>query len=223
MVAENQVEVAEQPEVDNKETDVVDYKALYEATKADLEKVAAKKDELYKETKAAKAARDKAAQDAEKIKQDKAIQDGEYETLWKTEKQQREAKEKEYQELKNNIRQDKISISANRIANKLAEGDNAEIISDYISKNLDKLADEQGSLSDDVLAAVEKEFSVNSKYRSLLKGSKARGGEAQGNVSTKAEHGTKEMSYADYSKLDPSQKLEFSKLVNSGKARLLSA
>lgn len=203
MSEENQI-VAEQP------VEVVDYKALYEKTKADLDTVAAKKDELYKETKAAKAARDQATADAKRIEQEKAVKDGEFENLWKTEKQQREELIKQLQDIKNVNRREKLQIAAMRVSQDLADGDNAELLSDFVVRNLDKMADESGALSADVLEAVKKEFSSNQKFKSLLRGSKATGGNAQGNASGKASQG-KEISMQDFNKLDHDARRSFLK------------
>jgi len=213
---ENQV-VAEQP---IEAVEQVDYKALYEKTKADLDTVAAKKDELYKETKAAKAAREQALVDARRIEEEKAMKDGEWEKVIQSTKKEAEELKKQLQDIKHANRREKLHIAALKVSQSLADGDNADLLSDFVLRNLDKMADETGSLSDDVLEAVKKEFSSNNKYKSLLRGSKASGGDAQGNTNTKAEPSIKEMKYDDFSKMDASKQMEFSKLVAIGKARL---
>jgi hypothetical protein len=61
------------------------------------------------------------------------------------------------------------------------------------------MADEAGGLSPDVLEAVKNEFKNNGKFKALLRGSKAAGGGATGNINTKAE--SKEISRAEFEKL----------------------
>lgn len=179
----------------------VDYKALFEKSQEDLRIVAEHKDKLYKETKQAKADRELADLQAKKISEEKAQKDGEFETLWKTSKEEKEQLEKRLQSIEKANRNEKVQISAMRIATELADGDNAELLSDFVQRNLDKMADETGALSPDVLEAVKNEFRNNGKYKSLLRGSKAIGGGAAGNTSTKSQ--SQELSRAEFQRLSP--------------------
>lgn len=163
------------------QTQEVDYKALYEQTREKLDIVAAHKDKLYAETKQAKAEKEEAKRQAEEAAQQKAIKDGEYEKLWKAAQEEKKNLENELNNDRKTWRQDRIDATAMRVATDLADGDNAELLSDFVSKHLDKLADERGALSADVIAAVKKEFETNSKYKALLRMSKAAGGGAPGN------------------------------------------
>jgi len=179
-MTDQQLEVEGNQETQNE----VDYKALYEETKQKLETVAAHKDKLYEETRKAKAEREEAKKQADEAAQQKAIKDGEYEKLWKTAQEEKQKLEQERENDRRSWRKDRIDTTAMRVATELAEGDNAELLSDFVSRHLDKLADERGVLSADVLEAVTKEFATNSKYKALLRGSKAAGGGAPGNSST---------------------------------------
>ncbi len=201
----NDVNVAEQPEVKE-----IDYKAWYEQNQEKIKSfdaVVAKKDELLKETKKAKA--DKQAADAEtaRMAEEKAHKDGEFEKLWKTAKQREDDLAKELQNIKNANRQDRIQNAALTIASKLAEGDNVELLSDFVSRNLDKLADETGALSADVFEEVAKDFANNVKYKSLMRDSKSSGGSAPGNVRG-AQSSSKEVDRAAFAKLKPEQQMK---------------
>ncbi len=160
----------------------VDYKAMYEKAQADLQAVAKKKDELLAETKTAKKAREEANIAAQKAEQEKAAKDGEFEKLWQTSEKNRQELEQRLNDMKNSNRKEKIDVQALRIASELADGDNIELLSDFISRNLNKVAEEDGTLSADIIKAVKEEFANNVKYKSLLKSSKASGGGAIGNV-----------------------------------------
>lgn len=185
----------------------LDYKALYEKAQSDIVKIAAKKDELLNETKKAKQDREAAELAHKKATEDKAQKDGEFETLWQTAKREKEELVLKLAERDRANRNEKVQISAMRIATELADGDNAELLSEFVQRNLDKIADEAGALSADVLEAVRNEFKNNDKYRSLLRGSKAVGGGATGNTQTKLN--TKTITRSEFDSLDQSSRRKF--------------
>lgn len=200
MSEENQV--AEQPI-----EEVVDYKSLYEKTKSDLEAVAAKKEELLKETKQAKAQRAEAEAHALQAAKEKAAKDGEFEKLWQTAEKDKSDLQKRIEEITNSNRREKVQIAALKIANELADGDNVELLSDFIGRNLDKVADENGALSADVLSAIKTDFANNQKFKALLRGSKATGGSATGNMQGVAVQ-------QDLSKLSPVDRINMARNGN---------
>ena len=200
-------------QIDNtmeQEVQEIDYKSLYEDLKPKFESVLAKKDELLGETKKAKAERSAAEQEAKRVADEKALKDGEYEKLWKTAKEEKDSLAQQIQELKNSNRKEKIQVSAMRISQELSEGDNVELLSDFVMRNLDKLADEAGALSADVLEDVKKEFATNTKYKSLLRQSKASGGNAQGNTRGK-EVNPQEISRAEFNGMQHDARSKFLK------------
>lgn len=201
---------AEQPtEVEMEKPDLAKLIAENNKLRADLKIVSDHKEKLYKETKQAKEARDNASAEAKRIEEEKSRKDGEFEKLYQSKTQEIEAQKKEFEDYKKQTRQDKIQVSAMRLANELADGDNAELLSDFIARKLDGISDERGSLSDDVLADIKREFTDNTKYKSLLRGSKATGGNAIGNLGTKSE--AKEVSRADFDKMDHLNRQRFLK------------
>ncbi len=162
----------------------IDYKALYEKAQADITKIAAKKDELLNETKKAKQDRETAELAASKASEEKAQKDGEFEKLWKASKDKETELTQKLVDFQRSIRNEKLQVLSMRLATELADGDNAELLSEFVQRNLDKMADEAGGLSPDVLEAVKNEFKSNNKYKSLLRVSKANGGSASGNLSS---------------------------------------
>lgn len=188
-------------EVSKTEVDLDAILAENAKLKEDLRIVAEHKDKLYKETKAAKAERESAALQTKKLAEEKAQKDGEFEKLWQTAKQREEELQKRLEDIQKSNRNEKVQISAMRIAAELADGDNAELLSEFVQRNLDKMADEAGGLSPDVLEAVRNEFKNNGKFKALLRGSKATGGGATGNTNAKPQ--SQELSRAEFERLSP--------------------
>lgn len=187
--------------------DKQDYKALYEQAQADLQKVAAKKDELYKETKKAKSARDEAAQEAQRIAEETAKKNGEFEKLWKSATEENEQLRQQIQNDKNQTKQEKLNSASMKIATELADGDNAELLSRFVKENLENMAEDDGSLSDDVMQAVSKEFKNSDKFKSLLRSSKASGGGAPGSGQQQAD--SKSVSQSEFNAMSADQQHNF--------------
>lgn len=206
-----------QNEVVEKE-DTIDYKALYEKAQKDIEKIAAKKDELLNETKKAKQEREAAELNARKAAEEKAQKDGEFEKLWQTAKKEKDELSQRLQEIQNSNRREKIQISAMRVATELADGDNAELLSEFVQRNLDKMADEAGGLSPDVLEAVKNEFKNSGKYKALLRGSKAVGGGATGN--TRSAPDVKTITRSEFAAMNATQQSQFAAKVRAGTATI---
>lgn len=196
-----------------------DYKALYEETQKKLETVAAHKDKLYQETKKAKADREAAESERQRIERENAQKNGEFEKLWQQEAKEKEEALKSLQQLKKGYRQEKIDVTSMRIANELADGDNAELLSNFVKNTLDGLADETGSLSEDVLKSVVNEYKNNQKFKALLRMSKASGGGAPGNLRGAGE--SLEMKRADFDKLSADKQYDFIAKVRKGSAKLI--
>lgn len=163
----------------------VDYKALYEQTKTDLDSLVAKKDELLGETKRAKAAKHEVLQKMQQLEEQKMQsmqKNGEFETLWKSEQQRAHDLEQQLSGFKQNIRNEKINNKATQIANSLAKGkpENAELLKVFVEQSLNEYADELGAVGDDITESITQQFKQDKKYAPLLGGSMATGGGAVG-------------------------------------------
>lgn len=205
------------PEVQQEE--VIDYKALYEKAQKDIEKIAAKKDELLNETKKAKADREAAEQAAIQAAKEKAIKDGEFENLWKTAQKEKEELETKLKEFAANNRKEKVQITSMRIANDLADGDNAELLSEFIQRNVDKIANEHGEVEASVLEALKTEFKNNNKYQSLLRGSKAQGGGATGNM--RGAQQKSQISQSDFKGLSAMEQINALNKISAGQLEII--
>lgn len=195
-----------------------DYKSLYEKTLSDLDKVVAKKNELYTETKKAKAAREQAELAAAKAAEEQSKKNGEFEKLWKNVSKENEELARQLKEIKLASRKEKIQVAAMKIATELADGDNAELLSTFVVQNLDSLADDSGLLGEDVLSAITNEFKNNQKFKVLLRGSKASGGGAPGNMRGAQE--TTTLTRAEFDKLNPTKQMEIIKKIRTGSINL---
>lgn len=199
----------------------VDNKPSYEDLESRLNAVLAKHDQLLDE---AKKTKNKAREESEKARQQQedakqsAAKNGEYEKLWKTEQEEKSGLLDELNKIKNGYRKEKIEIQAMRLANDLADGDNAELLSEFIVRQIDSMSDEMGALGADVLDSIKLEFKNNAKYKALLRSSKASGGGAVGNM--KGAQQILNLTRDEFARLNPVQQSEFASKIRSGQATL---
>jgi hypothetical protein len=192
--------------------EVLDYKSLFEKTQEDLNKVLAKKDELLTEVKKAKRDKDLATEAMKKEELDKAQKAGEYEKLWQSSETEKKQLQDQLHSFMNEIKNEKITNVAMKLAADLAKGDSdrAELLSIFVKGSLEKLADEKGTLSDDVIMAVKRDMESNKKFASLIGGSNAKGGGAVGGKSS-AQIAEKTIDRASFDGMDPFKQMEYIK------------
>lgn len=201
------------------EVEAVDYKALYEQSEKEKAGLLAKKNELLNETKQAKSERAKAAELAEQARQEQlkiAEKNGEYEKLFKTEKERREQLENELSSARKEQRNEKIDIAAMRIASQLAKGDpdKAELLKVFLASSISNVADEFGRVDEDTLNSVAKQFESDKRYQPLLGGNLSVGGGAPGSMRG-AQSSVKEISRNDFEAMDHGARRSF--LAKGGK------
>lgn len=190
----------------------VDYKSLYEQTKNDLDAIIAKKDELLGETKRAKAARQEVLQKMQELEAQKAEnmqKNGEFKELWQSEQNRAKELEQQLNAFKQNIRQEKVTNNAMKIANELANGraENADLLSVFVGQSLNEYADEMGNIDESVVESVIKQFKQDKRYAPLLGGSRATGGGAVGGKPGNPQRS--EISRREFDALNAEQKMEF--------------
>ncbi len=199
----------EQKPVEQVNIQDIDYAARYKEAEKELEKLKKANSDFYQQVKKYKS-----------LEKEKTEQNGDFEKLLKSEKEEKEEILKKYNEDKQQWKSEKIDNQAIRLANEIAvNAESANLLSHFIKENLMKLADEDGNLGNDIIESVKKEVKNNKAYAPLVAGSKASGSGAPGAGSGTA--GVKEMSMSEYSKLNPNDKLAFSRQVQSGKAKLI--
>lgn len=181
---------------------------LADAQKA-IEALASKKDELLKETKAAKEEKRRIAESSRQEQESLAQKNGEYEKLFKQRDEEYKQLQQQIQQEKQERRQDKINLTANKLAAELSKGDanKAELLSVFVANNLSTLADEHGQLDSTTLEGIKKQFETDARYKPLLGGNMATGGSAPGN--TRSVGDTKTIAREEFDSMDHSARRQF--------------
>jgi hypothetical protein len=175
-----------------------------------------KMDQLLTETKAAKTSR-REAEDAARIAADaKALKDNDFEQLFKSSEEKAKSYQEELSGFKTSMAKKEVQSTSQTLAQKIAEGDNINLLSTFIQPRLKhtddgiKVLDHQGNLTVSSLDDLVNEFKTNSVFASLLKGNKADGGGAPGgNRSSGA--GDKIMTRVEFDQISAIKKSEFIK------------
>lgn len=170
--------------------------ALIQDLQSQFEAVRGKSNELLDEAKKAKTQAREASQAKEQAKIEKAKKDGDFQQLLKSSENERAQLKASLEELTDRISSEKVRSSAMTIASELADGPNAELLSEFISKRIKyvdndvKVLDEKGNLTVSSLTDLKAEFINSEKYKSLLRGTKSSGGGAPGSTVSGANTGT---------------------------------
>jgi hypothetical protein len=186
-----------------------------EAAQGESTSMRAKMDELLGETKKAKALKKQADEEADALARAKALKDNDFEQLFKSSEQQRESSDNKYNELLGRIATDKQKATAMQMSIQLADGDNAELLAQFIAPRLKytddgvKILDSNGQLTVSTLEDLKTEFQNNARYSALLKGNQSSGGSASGGQSSSA--ADKSLTRAEFEALPANKRMEFVK------------
>jgi hypothetical protein len=181
------------------------------ASQAALER---KNAELLTETKRAKSKRREVEESQLEAAAEAARKSGNFEELYRSSEADRAAKQEEYSALLENISADRCQREAMKIAVHLADGDNAEILGEFISKRLryqdDELhvLDTAGQLTVMRVDELKAEFEGDQRWSSLRRARKATGGGAVGGVESGGA-ASKTITRADYDTLTSAARLKF--------------
>jgi len=177
------------------------------------ESMQAKMDQLLGETKKAKQEREAAENLAKQAADAKAKEAGDFEQLHKSSEEARQSLEKQLQGMRDGIAGEKRNNAAMRIATELADGANAEILSEFISRRLKhtddglKVTNDSGELTVSSVDELTQEFKNNARFAALLKGNQSGGGGATGG--SKGGSAANEISRADFEGMAPAKRMEF--------------
>ena len=191
-------------------------KSNVEALTTSTTSMQAKMDQLLSETKTAKGAAKQAAEEAQKILDEKALADNNYEELYKSSEAKNEKLMADFNGLREDISSKDRSSMANKIANQLAEGQNAELLSTFIAPRLKstdegiKILDNNGALTVLTPEELATEFKSSDRYASLLKGNQASGGGATGGQNS-GSAAAKTITRAAFEGMNPAEKMGFIK------------
>jgi chromosome segregation ATPase len=193
-----------------------DFKAIVDKLTAERDALTGKVNELLGEAKKAKAARrDAEAQAAEEARK-KAEADGNYQQLFESSEKERSTLQQQLEEMRSNIAKEKVSVEAGRLAAKLAEGENVELLSEFVQRRLKytdegiKVTDSNGNLTVSTIDDLAKEFEGSARYASLLKGNKSSGGGASGGAGSGGA-AKKTMPRSQFEALDTNARMQFVK------------
>ena len=181
----------------------------YEELKKETDAMRAKMNELLGEKKREQEERRKAQEEAAK----KA---GDFEQLYKSQEQKTLEYQQQLEELQQTIAKKEEQSTAMSIANKLAEGHNAELLATFIQNRVKytqdgiKILDSSGQLTVATPEDLASEFKNDPKFSALIRGSQSTGGGAVGN-SGSGGAAPKVMSRQEFDKLDPAGKMKFTK------------
>jgi len=189
-------------------------KARTEELSSSADSMKQKMDQLLGETKKAKQEREQAELSARQASEQKAKEAGDFEQLHKSSEQARQTLEQRLQEMQSGIANEKRSNAAMRIAADLADGANAEILSEFISRRLKytddglKVTNDAGELTVSSIDELAQEFKGNTRFAALLKGNQAGGGGASGG-GKQGGGAVKEMSRTEFDSMPPNKRTEF--------------
>ncbi len=142
------------------------------------------RDELLAEKKAEQERRRAAEEQAKREADERARAEGNYQQLFESSQAELERERSSLVELRRSIEQRDINLAATRIATAIADGDNADILKEFIAKRLKvaegqvRVTDDSGNLTVSALADLQREFETSPRYASLVRGSQAGGGGA---------------------------------------------
>lgn len=183
--------------------------------RAENEAMRQKMDQLLGETKLAKQKRREAEEAAAREAAEKARKAGDFEQLHRSSEEQRLALQKQLEELQNGIGQEKVKSASAKLSARLADGYDAELLSDYIERRLRfadgdiKVMNNKGELTVSSLDNLHDEIKADPRFKKLLRGSAASGGGATGNNSGNAT--TKTLTRSEFDALSHSARTAFFK------------
>ncbi|SEQ27256.1 hypothetical protein SAMN05216522_1025 [Rosenbergiella nectarea] len=150
----------------------------------DVDGLKRQRDELLAEKKAEQEKRRKAEAEAQQIEQERLAAEGNYKQLFESSQSATAEWQQKYQALQQQIEQSSINQTAIKLATDIADGPNAEILSEFVTRRLKlvdgqvRVTDASGNLTVSSVDQLKEEFKNDPRWASLVTGSKANGGGA---------------------------------------------
>jgi len=188
-----------------------------EGLQTEFDAVKGKNEELLTETKNAKSAKREAESKADEERTRLATEKGDFEQLFKSLENKHNTLQSDYEGLQGNIATEKKNNAAMKIATELADGSNAELLSEFLGRRLKftddgiKVTDATGNLTVSSMDDLKKEFAGDARYSALLKGNQSSGGGASGGSNSGG--AAKEKTRSEFNDLNP---VEASKFMKDG-------
>ncbi|MEQ4254252.1 hypothetical protein [Pseudomonas syringae] len=187
----------------------------------DLEGLKRQNQTLLDEAKDAKRLRREAEEKRDQQERDAAKARGDFEQLFTSSEQALAAERAKLAEMTASIERRDLTSAASKVATIIAEGENAEILAEFIQRRLKvvegqvKVTDAQGNLTIASLEELAKEFEQTPRYASLVRGTQANGGGATG--------GNRGGATKTWDQMKPMERLELRKQNPAEHARLKAA
>jgi|TARA_B110000908_G_scaffold97689_1_gene115328 hypothetical protein len=197
------------------DTDLNDNSKELAALVAENASMKSKMDELLTEAKRAKQAKRDIEAESTAERERVAKEQGDYQQLHKSAQEKYESTLTELDSLRQGVANEKKNNTALKLAADLADGANAEILSEFIGRRLKfhddgvKVTDANGSLTVSSFEDLKNEFKNDARYAALLKGNQSSGGGASGGSNSGG--ATKVRSRAEFEALNPVKRMEFVK------------
>ena len=143
-----------------------------------------KVEELLNESKSAKQKAREAEQRAKAEAEKRAKEENDFKSLYESSEAERSKALKELEEVRLGIAREKTESAAMKLAAELADGINAELLSEFIKGRIRydggelQVLDMVGNPTVSTIEDLKKEFQTSGRYDSLLRGNKAGGGGA---------------------------------------------
>jgi predicted nuclease with TOPRIM domain len=136
MIVDNSVVAPNENEIESGDSSVHDKDSIIEDLKNQLNSLRGKTEELLGETKKAKAKAREEMEAKERAKLEKAKKEGDFEQLLKSSENERKSLSDRLNDLQGKISSEKLRTESLKLAGELADGANAELLSEFIAKRL---------------------------------------------------------------------------------------
>ncbi|WP_241646885.1 hypothetical protein [Rosenbergiella metrosideri] len=150
----------------------------------DVTGLKAQLDTLLTEKKAEQAKRRQAEEEKAREEAERLAAEGNYKQLFESSQSATAEWQQKYQALQQQVEQSSINQTAIKLATDIADGANAEILSEFVTRRLKlvdgqvRVTDASGNLTVSTVDQLKQEFTNDPRWSALIRGSQANGGGA---------------------------------------------
>lgn len=201
-----------------KQEDNTQYQAKLDEKDKEIAAILARNQELLNEKKRIADKIEAAERQATEEKNAKLAAAGKFEELHKSAQEEKLRYQEKLRQLEDERAKEKTRNEAMRLATELADGHNAELLTEFIAPRIKYNEDGQvrvlnsdGEETISTLEDLKREFETSPRYKALLRGSQASGGGAQGSGSgaNKGQASGKVLPRSEVESWKPKQRMNF--------------
>jgi hypothetical protein len=207
---------------EDSKADAINYQAKLEEKEKEIAAVHAKNQELLTEKKRIAEKIEEAERKATEEKNAKLAAAGKFEELHRSAQEEKLKYQEMVKQLKEEQASEKTRNEAMRLATELADGHNAELLTEFIVKRIKynndgliRILNSNGEETVSTLEDLKREFETSPRYKALLRGSKASGGGAQGSGSGSSGLSGKVVTRSVFATWSPKEQMKF--MTSGGK------